>query len=171
MNKDGKEELAKNPAGCQQLAALLKGLVDPSIVEEYYARSADLPARLLMCLRYSPKVAHLEALLRRPKQKQSPLKSLADELWDTGLQTEKERATTSLLNLCAAARHDLRDAPLIPHRLHFMLRPPDMATVRFPLRLRPAIRLVPLAGLVMQELIQLWPLLELLGPSGYRISS
>lgn len=121
MPPDGKEEMVIDPKGCRRMTPMLEQLISAEKVAQALSTCNDQPARLLLALRYSPQVHHLEQLLRSRKQK---LTDLAQHLWGDESE-ESQEATVLLLNLCASARESLGAPPLIPHRLHQMLRPSE----------------------------------------------
>lgn len=122
MSTEGKEDLRKDAVSCDELEPLLEKLVSPERVAEARRQSEEFPARLLRVLCYSPIVSRLEELVR--ERREWPLEKLAEGIWNEHSR-EAYEATTLLLNLCASARTELKDPPLLPHRLHYLLRPPE----------------------------------------------
>ncbi len=64
----------------------------------------------------------IEALLYHHKR--LPLRQLAAELWEAET-FEAVRATIAILRMGAAVRSRVGDYPLLPHRIHLLVRPTD----------------------------------------------
>lgn len=118
VDADGRQNLKKDLNLSASLAADLPLLVSgKSIVH------SDLPAQLLHdALGPAPIVHALDQLLRR--ETRLPLRALATQLWREE-SPEIVPATIALLNLAASARCTVDDYPLIPHRLHLLVRAPS----------------------------------------------
>jgi hypothetical protein len=90
------------------------------------------PARFLyLSIRESPLIRQVASLLAKEKEKGNVLSldDLAGKLF-SGISGVNERnATIVLLRLAATARMRASDLPLIPHRLHFLVRPPEGLSV------------------------------------------
>lgn len=81
------------------------------------------PARILHeALRAAPLIQQLEEILW--EQRRLPLPELARKLWNER-SDEALRATTWLLQLAASARLKAEDYPLVPHRIHLLVRAAD----------------------------------------------
>ena len=87
----------------------------------------DRPAALLeLALRHAPLIHRLQEILwDRPHLK---LAALISELWGTA-DEQSEKATVTLLQLAASARPRVGAYPLVPHRLHLLVRPTSGLTV------------------------------------------
>jgi DEAD/DEAH box helicase domain-containing protein len=119
---DGTEALLQSAEACQVLQPLLSQFVDPKRVERARQECSDQPARLLLALQYSKALQTVDKVLR--DQAQISLHDLTQQVWGRTDQGTI-RATTELLGLASAARDSLQSTPLLPHRLHLMLRPAD----------------------------------------------
>ena len=122
MTPAGQERLIECAESCSRLVPALELLIGSGTVAESLESCEDQPALLLLALRYSPMLQRLEALLR--EMKQQPLNDLSHSLWNEDSESAQE-ATVLLLSLSASARSSLGAAPLLPHRLHAMFRPPE----------------------------------------------
>lgn len=122
MSADGKApRLVRNAELCQELRSHLPILVSREIVD-CLDPTEDRPAVLLHhALRYAPLVHRLSDLLW--EMRRCRLEDLTDRLWARVDKTTLQ-ATILLLRLAASARTDPGKYPLIPHRLHLMVRPP-----------------------------------------------
>lgn len=126
QDSHGKEDLLVSGKSCDELSNLLNKLVDKKKVDEERRSCEDQPAKLLRVLRFCEELQELDIFLR--KHKQIPLHTLARHVWGTDSRSAVT-ATSSLLGLASAARDDLKGIPLLPHRLHLMLRPADGLSV------------------------------------------
>ena len=96
----------------------------------YHAAQEDrVPARLLRdALAESPVVHQLEAVLWQ--RRRLSLGELSELLWGERDEQSAE-ATRRILQLCASARSTARDYPLIPNRVHFLVRSVQGVTAFF----------------------------------------
>lgn len=135
MNKEGESELrAADDAELDQWSRCLAALTDTLRVAHHRAGCERIPARLLQkTLGESPRVHRLEAVLW--DRRRLSLGTLAELLWDRR-GPEAEEATRRLLQLCASARSSARDYPLLPNRVHFLVRSVQGVTVFFDRRHR-----------------------------------
>lgn len=111
-------------AACQ----VLKGLISDEAVS--HLESQNRPAIVLFeGLSQAPIVHKLEDVLWCNRQKTLLiLPALAEALW--GERSEDAvRATADLLQLSARARERSGDLPLVPHKLHLLVRGPSTASV------------------------------------------
>ncbi len=123
LDAENEPELAVDGALCQALAEVLPLLVDEAVVYQARVQDADLPARLLhTALGRSPLMHRIEAILW--ERKHLSLRELVRELW--GIEDDTTtRATMLLLQLGASARTAVREYPILPSRIHLLVRPTD----------------------------------------------
>ena len=116
--------LAVSDSQCQLLRSRLPVVVSSSYLQNL---NEDRPAALLHSgLSAAPIVHRLEEALWT--RRHMPLADLAKALF--GEQTtQSQRATVQLLQLAASARQEPGSYPLVPHRIHLMVRPVDSLTV------------------------------------------
>ncbi len=122
-------ELKESPVACDALRAGLATLVAADVVDA--AADETFPARLLhRTLRHAPAVAKLAEALRPdgvgPAAK--PIGEIAKQVFG-GEDAEHKKAAAALLRLAAAARMEAGDLPLVPHRMHVLVRPADGVNV------------------------------------------
>jgi len=116
----------------RDLAAVVRAVAGPlvgkSLIEQ--SQSQSMPARLLTDLaERSPIVSRLEAALwSNHNAGIVRLKDLVASLWNRS-DDISTRATVALLQLCARARQNAEELPLIPHKLHFLVRAPYTISV------------------------------------------
>lgn len=123
MDDEGKPKLATDAEACAHLAARLPQLVAAAAVNNAQRQANDQLALLLQqSLSHAPLVHLASEILW--KKKRLPLRELASALWRDQSE-EALRATITLLQLGAAARRNVGDYPLLPHRLHLLARPTD----------------------------------------------
>ncbi len=90
-------------------------------------RSNDVLAQFLkLLLEQMPIVRRLAKLIR--SQELWSLDALANELWSNSAPASQD-ATVLLLRLAASARSSNELSPLIPHRLHCLVRAPEGLSV------------------------------------------
>lgn len=113
----GNAKLATDAEYCERLATQL-----PLLTSHPVDSQDSVPAKLLWeVLSRAPMVHKLEDTLWH--RRRLPLVELASELWeDNGPDAQK--ATVTLLQLTASARPTATAYPLVPHRLHLLVRPP-----------------------------------------------
>lgn len=122
QDQEGRLLLREAPARAAALAALLEPCAGRLAVVP------GEPARVLAEL--MPRVAAASRLYERLRAGPVLMSRLADEVFgDRGSAHERLRATFHLLNLCAAARTSVDTPPLIPHRLHLLVRGADHVSV------------------------------------------
>jgi DEAD/DEAH box helicase domain-containing protein len=128
--QDGEPALRVSAGDCDALVPHLARMTSEAHARQARARCEDRPASLLFrTLAHAPLVRRLvEALTRRGMESlhgRCPvaLADLAGDLFPG--RPDGPAAVATLLGLAAAARDDLRDLPLVPHRLHVFLRRPE----------------------------------------------
>ncbi len=88
------------------------------------------PARFLFqCLREAPLVRKIADILASEKGNVLSLSDLTSRLFDGRNGMDERNATIAILRLSAAARMRAADLPLVPHRLHFLVRAPEGLSV------------------------------------------
>ncbi len=123
LDAENEPELATDGTLCQVLAEGLPLLVDEAVVRQARLQDADLPALLLhTALGRSPLMHHIEAILW--ERKHPSLRELVRELWGVEDDTTT-RATMLLLQMGASARTAVREYPVLPSRIHLLVRPTD----------------------------------------------
>lgn len=130
MDKQGDSELRNaDDAELRNWAHCLSALTDGARVIQHHAQCDKLPGKLLCAsLGESPLVHRLEAILW--ERRRLSLGALSEALW-SGKNEATEEATRRLLQLCASARTTARDYPLLPNRVHFLVRSVQGVTVFF----------------------------------------
>ena len=125
LDPDGQTRLAvaDDDGPVRRLAEAVSPLVDAAHVEAARRRHPRTPAAFLHeALAAAPAVQAMARVLY--DKQRMPARDVADEVWgDTS--ADAVRATMALLNLTAAARQSAGDYPLIPHRIHLLVRSPQ----------------------------------------------
>lgn len=117
----GEEVLTRSQEEAERLRPLLEALADPAAVAEAVESAGGCLARLYQAaLGPAPLVHRLESLLRAKPH--SSLTDLSRALWGAGGDEELE-GTALLLGLAASARTTVDAMPLLPHRMHVLMRP------------------------------------------------
>lgn len=114
-----------------EACAMLQRQVLAPLLGAAVKTDTSAPAVLLRAgLRRVKKIRDLDEALRGGPL---PLAELASRLWETPTPSadaeRRTRATLALLTLAAAARDDVEQHPLVPHRLHVLARGPEGLTV------------------------------------------
>lgn len=105
-------------------------LVSDATVGRARQEHPSVSARFLhACLREAPLIRKTADILAKEKGSVLSLDDLAGRLFDDKNGTNERKATITLLRLAAAARLRSSDLPLIPHRLHFLVRAPEGLSV------------------------------------------
>ncbi len=122
MDQSGESlTLARDDEAVQTLTALLPKLVDSSQVDAALKISDSRPAILLRkTLEHAPIIHRLEQTLADHIRLSLP--DLTTFLWHDDSDLNRS-ATLELLKLGAVARDQVGSYPLIPHRLHLLVRP------------------------------------------------
>jgi hypothetical protein len=114
-------------AALKPTAALL---VAPEVVQEACTTHSDTPARFLhAALREAPLVRQMAQILADEKGTVISLAHLSERLFPNDAAHEGRSAVIRLLRLTAAARLHPSDLPLVPHRLHLLVRAPEGVSV------------------------------------------
>ncbi|GMW00918.1 MAG: hypothetical protein AMXMBFR84_20550 [Candidatus Hydrogenedentota bacterium] len=113
-----------------KLCGTVSHLVAQSTVQRASSEYPGTPARFLYkCLVESPKVRELAEILAKEKGQVISLNDLAQALFN-GCNGESERKTVvTLLRLSASARMSATELPLVPHRVHLLVRAPEGLSV------------------------------------------
>ncbi|HQU46432.1 MAG TPA: hypothetical protein PK867_26735, partial [Pirellulales bacterium] len=121
-NHAGDVSLTESPDLCERLRSQLSVLT-ASRGPEPESRPAAL---LFGALAHAPTIHDLEEILWSAQR--LSLTSLSQELWDDA-GADAARASLTLLQLAAAARPTKDSYPLVPHRLHLLVRATDGLSV------------------------------------------
>ena len=125
VNESG---LVRDPAACEAARRILRKIVGHQTLAT--SQPEAVPARLLhFALRKSPLIAKLEdALWTANSACLAKLSDLSQAVWcrtdDAALN-----ATAALLQLGSRARTEAADLPLLPHKLHVLIRAPTTVSV------------------------------------------
>ncbi len=112
------------------LRKIVSLLVPKDTMEMAITSHPTVPARFLYkSLRQAPLVRRLAGLLLTGDRRVLNIDSLAEQLFPRAARPNSRAATVLLLRLSAAARDSAGDMPLIPHRLHFLVRAPGGLSV------------------------------------------
>lgn len=130
MDKQGDSQLRKaDDAELEKWTHCLAALTAQAHIVQHRSRCENFPAKLLRdTLGESPLVHRLESILW--ERRRLSLGALSEALWSEKNDATEE-ATRRLLQLCASARASARDYPLIPNRVHFLVRSVQGITVFF----------------------------------------
>lgn len=127
LDETGAPHLAKDGTLCASLRDDLAVIVGTAAIGAELDEEREFPARLLhRALLHSPMIRKMEEIL--VEEKRMPLSRMAMRLWDRD-DDDECRATARLLNVGAAARLDVNDRPVVPHRLHVLTRAPNRLVV------------------------------------------
>ena len=122
QTSEGQVELVTDPSASARLARWLEPLVGPE------ASIAPEPAVLLANV--MPRMAVAERLFEALWNGVGTLETVSTAVFgDEGTPDERLAATVNLLNLCASARTRVDLPPLVPHRLHVLIRGADGASL------------------------------------------
>jgi hypothetical protein len=121
------EELIENDESTvKALSEVVAHIVSTNVVEQSLKEYPGTPARFLFSvLREAPLVGKISEILSSEKGNILSLDELSIRLFPDGTTQQARNATILLLRLAAAARMRGCDLPLIPHRLHFLVRAPE----------------------------------------------
>ena len=108
-----------------ELCQSVEKIVSHTVVYEARKKFPDIPGKFLYeSLRQAPLIRKIASILADKKHNIISLDTLSSNLFN-GKKSENERnATIALLRLSASARSRAFDLPLVPHRLHFLVRAP-----------------------------------------------
>lgn len=125
------EQLVENDENSvERLKGLVSLLVARSVIETALESQSACPARFLHAtLQRSPLIRKLAETLSEEDANVLSLGELARRLFEGNDGIEERRATIALLRLSAAAREQASDLPLVPHRLHLLVRAPEGLSV------------------------------------------
>ena len=114
--QSGEAALAPDASAAAQWRELLPLLVSSAALDA----DETVPARLLCALEAAPLMQTLGAQLRAAKRLSLP--QLARAVWGEDAGEMAQRATAVLLQMGAAARRNVGEFPLLPHRIHLLAR-------------------------------------------------
>ncbi len=113
-----------------ELSKVVPLLVSDSTMNLAQKEHPGTPARFLFqCLREAPLVRKIADILASEKGNVLSLNDLTGRLFDGRNGMDERNATIALLRFSAAARMRASDLPLVPHRLHFLVRAPEGLSV------------------------------------------
>ena len=145
-------------------ADLARECVDPlvsrSVIEKLAEETA--PARVLhQALSHAPLVHQLDEMFwarARDGQSVVRLREIARHLFPGAPGEVAEKSATALLQLCARARYEAEDLPLVPHKLHIQVRAPGNFSVCLNTSCSgERSRFLPGAGLLIPDLAETCP--------------
>jgi superfamily II DNA or RNA helicase len=121
--EDGRETV-------EELQNIVTMLVSSQAVHQALKEHPNTPARFLhAALREAPFIRKAADMLAQEKGSVLNLDDLAGRLFDAQSGDSERQATIALLRLAASARMRASDFPLLPHRLHFLVRAPEGLSV------------------------------------------
>jgi hypothetical protein len=105
-------------------------LVSKATLDRARHEDPGTPARFLHAsMREAPLIRKTADILAKEKGSVLSLDDLAGRLFNGKNGVNERNATIALLRLAAAARMRASDLPLVPHRLHFLVRAPEGMSV------------------------------------------
>ncbi len=120
QDREGAEYFLESLADCKQLVRLLEPFVAPEALQSALKTSGGLVCHFLYAaLQSAPAYHQLARRLR--EQPFAPASQLALQV----LGRPDLGTLTALLSLLATARQELHGLPLLPHRLHLLVRAPQ----------------------------------------------
>lgn len=166
LDEQGVSFLRQDADYCQKLKAGLISLAGEQVMIYF---NENHPAKLLYhSLAHAPIVHELADILWH--QKRLTLPHLAEMLWNR-VDEEALLATVRLLQITASARLTVHDYPLIPHRLHVLVRATEGLSVCLNRDCSgPASRQLKPLGVVMSGMVEKCPYCESLALPLYRCS-
>lgn len=129
LKADG--ELVENDESTvRELSEVTAHLVSTETTKRGFLEQPATPARFLFTvLREAPLVRRMSEILSSEKGNILSLEELSIRLFADEPTPETRNATILLLRLAATARMKASDLPLVPHRLHYLVRAPDGLSV------------------------------------------
>ena len=125
IENNGEPELATSDS-CEELKEDLTTLVSDAILQKLEPDETRPAVLLYESLSAAPIIHQLEEILW--ERKHVPLKEITESIF--GEESEQTlQATVRLLQLSASARRGAKEYPLVPHRIHVVVRPTDCLTV------------------------------------------
>lgn len=126
----GENELLRDSGqAVSNLSQMMTHLISEKANEDARAQYGCVPAKFLYaCMREAPLARALVRILWEQRSNVLSIESLAGRLLG-GRSVDKQNAAIAILRLGAAARLEPEDLPLIPHRLHFLVRAPEGLSV------------------------------------------
>lgn len=120
QDREGREAFLTNHEDCTTLVDLLGGFVSKQVLDEALRESGGVICYFLhRALRHAPAYQQIASKLR--EQPFVPVRELASAV----LGRPDDMTLTALLSLLATARQELMGLPLLPHRLHLLVRAPQ----------------------------------------------
>jgi len=120
------DELVDDRDLVNQLGEKISCLVSNEALERAKETFPATPARFLhMTLREAPLIRKIAEILSEENGNVISLDKMAERIFPEAQKHESRNATILLLRLAAAARLQAKELPLVPHRLHFLVRAPE----------------------------------------------
>lgn len=120
---NAKDELIDDEQTVRQLSEIIKLIVSGDTVKRGLKKYPSTPARFLHAvLNEAPLIRKLAEILSKQKGNILSLEELARLIFPDENSQMTRNATILLLRFAAAARENEFDLPLVPHRLHFLVR-------------------------------------------------
>jgi DEAD/DEAH box helicase domain-containing protein len=128
---NAREELINNDESTvRKLSEITARIVSADVINQRLRDYPATPARFLFSvLREAPLVRRISEILSIEKGHILSLEELARHLFPKENIQEARNAAIVLLRFAAAARMEGSDLPLVPHRLHFLVRAPEGLSV------------------------------------------
>lgn len=127
MDEQSQPKFVVDKQQCTNLIQDIQLLVDSHVVQHSLSIAQDTVAVFLYhALKYAPLIQNISDLLWH--RRRLSLRELTAALWETTTE-EAMHATLYLLQLGASARLTIADYPLLPHRIHMLVRPTNGLTL------------------------------------------
>jgi superfamily II DNA or RNA helicase len=127
LDAQSEPALVVNEQYCLDLAPDLALLVSESVIQQSLRQAENQVAAFLYhALRHASLIQRVAEILR--EHQHIALRDLSRTLWNSD-EEDAMRATLYLLQIGASARLKKTDYPLLPHRIHMLVRSPDGLTV------------------------------------------
>lgn len=115
-----------NEQAVEALGGVASLLASSAAVRRARREYPGTPARFLHAtLREAPLTRRMASILTVERRNVLSLEDLASRLFEGRCDEDERNATILLLRLAAAARLRASDLPLVPHRLHLLVRAPE----------------------------------------------
>ena len=115
-----------DPKGVEQLSIILSHIVAEDVIKSSKLKYTNSPARFLYsAMKQSPVIRMMATTLAAEKGSVISLEEMAGILFGGKSDASKREATICLLRLASTARIKNAELPLVPIRLHFLVRAPE----------------------------------------------
>ncbi len=127
LDQQSKPELVVDAQQCLDLAQDMRLLVAEDEIQQSLHQAKNVVSTFLYhTLSHAPLIKRTADILWQYQR--IPLRELTQALWNTD-EEDAMRATLFLLQIGASARLKSTDAPLLPHRIHMLVRPTNGLTL------------------------------------------